>query len=267
MENLDSKLKMVELSILKEFIRICQEYNFQYYLVEGTCLGAIRHHGFIPWDDDIDVAMPREDYNTFMAVAQSRLPNYYFLQNNKTDPGYLSCFAKLRDSRTTFIEASVKDWKINHGVYIDIFPLDKFCDRRSFVFKVRELIYKAHISTQYSSSASKKMKLMQKLSSIILSDYHKTIDQYDLLMQSSIDKGMLANLCSAWGDKDIMPSEWYGKGIEVEFESITALVPTEYDRYLSKLYGNYHIVPPEDKRTGHHHATVIDLEKPYTEYD
>ena len=119
-----NRMHLLHLDILKEFIRICNKYELRYFLLGGSCLGTVRHQGFIPWDDDIDVGMPRPDYERFMEIAQNELPEYYFLQNSKTDPDYPLCFAKIRDSRTTFIERSVSHLNINHGIYFDIFPLD-----------------------------------------------------------------------------------------------------------------------------------------------
>ena len=120
------KLKQIELNLLVCFKEICEKHKLDYFLTGGTLLGAVRHKGFIPWDDDIDVGMPREDYETFLRVASSCLPDGIFLQTRKTDPEVPFNFAKLRDSRTTFIETSIKDLDINHGVYIDIFPIDYF---------------------------------------------------------------------------------------------------------------------------------------------
>ena len=121
-------IKKIELDMLCAFIEICNRLSIRYYLLGGTMLGAVRHHGFIPWDDDIDVGIFRDDYELFISKAQSYLPNYYFLQNIYTDPECMINFTKIRDSRTTFIETSTKSKKMNHGVYIDIFPLDFYPD-------------------------------------------------------------------------------------------------------------------------------------------
>ena len=125
------KLKKIEIELLLSFIEITKKYNLKYFLLGGTCLGAVRHNGFIPWDDDIDVGLPREDYEVFLKVAQAELPENVFLQNGNTDPEYTLNFAKLRNSDTTFMEQSFKNYKINHGVYIDVFPLDGY--KNSFV--------------------------------------------------------------------------------------------------------------------------------------
>ena len=138
-------LQKAELAILKEFIRICDSLHLTYYLVCGTALGAAKYSGFIPWDDDIDVALPREDYEVFCAKAQEMLPSYLFLQNYKTDPRYPLFFSKIRDSRTTYIEKSFAHLPIHHGVYIDVFPLDGYPDDCEQQKKVEKAKRKYHL--------------------------------------------------------------------------------------------------------------------------
>ena len=125
----DSNLRKVqnaELDILKEFIEICRKINVRYYVIDGTLLGAVRHQGFIPWDDDIDIGMFREDYEKFVALAPQVLPECLFLQTYRTDEEYYRNSGKIRNSNTTMIETVVKDLRMNHGVFIDIFPLDNY---------------------------------------------------------------------------------------------------------------------------------------------
>ena len=123
--NIDIKeIQNQQLMILKELDRICQKHNIKYHLMGGTLLGSIRHKGFIPWDDDIDVSMIRADYEMFLDVCGRELNSGYFLQTNKTDKNYIMQFAKLRKNHTLFIEKSMNDLDIHHGIYIDIFPLD-----------------------------------------------------------------------------------------------------------------------------------------------
>lgn len=121
-----NELQQKERDLLKIFIDFCDKNKLTYFLVGGTLLGAIRHKGFIPWDDDIDVAMPREDYDKFIVLASKHFTKDkdVFFQNYRTDKYYPYVFSKLRDSNTTFIEKIYKHVDMNHGVYIDIFPID-----------------------------------------------------------------------------------------------------------------------------------------------
>lgn len=260
------ELKQVELNLLKAFIEICKKHDLQYYIIGGTLLGAIRHKGFIPWDDDIDVGMPRVDYEKFMELAQGDLPAYYFVQNFHTDPEYPLCFGKLRDSRTTFIESSVKSRKINHGVYIDIFPLDYYPKKNVVLFRWKNLLYSARISRQFDSTPSAKMRVMQIISMIFCPSVKAAIVKREALAKKEQSGDLIANLFGAWGQKEIMRSEWYGKGLEASFESVKVMIPEKYDEYLIQLYGDYMTPPPKDKQVGHHYTEVIDLNRPYTAY-
>lgn len=117
-------VQRLELEILLEFDRICKKHGMKYQLYAGTLIGAIRHEGFIPWDDDIDVCMLRSEYDKFLSWVEIELNNKYFFQTYKTDLNYINKFAKIRRNGTLFVEKSVKDLEIHHGVYIDIFALD-----------------------------------------------------------------------------------------------------------------------------------------------
>ena len=121
-----NELQQKELELFKAFVRVCEKHNLKYFLVGGSALGAIRHKGSIPWDDDIDVGMPREDYDKFCELQYEYEGTPYFIQNFKSDPCYIYNYGKLRDSSTTFIENTYKNNRINHGVWIDIFTIYGF---------------------------------------------------------------------------------------------------------------------------------------------
>lgn len=114
------KLKLIELDILNETISVCKKLNIRYYVLGGTLLGAVRHKGFIPWDDDIDIGMLRSDYDVFVEKAPQYLSKHLFLQTHKTDPQFFHGFAKIRNSDTIFIETVCKTKKMNHGIYSTI---------------------------------------------------------------------------------------------------------------------------------------------------
>ncbi len=117
------KLRCVQLELLEEFIRVCQQNNLTYFLAFGTLLGAVRHKVYIPWDDDIDVYMPREDFQRFCSLS-SKSDGKYFLRNSKTDPQYWLKFAKLEKKGTLFLESLYEGTDISMGIFIDVFPLD-----------------------------------------------------------------------------------------------------------------------------------------------
>ena len=123
-----NRIKDVEKQILCKYIEICEKYHLRYFVAFGTLLGTVRHKGFIPWDDDIDVGMPREDYERFLQIAQKECGEEYFLQTVDTDPEYHLYFAKLRMNRTRFVENSLQKAGSVTGFYIDIFPYDEISD-------------------------------------------------------------------------------------------------------------------------------------------
>jgi len=269
------QLQQVELKILEQFVNICNKENLQYYVVGGTLLGAVRHKGFIPWDDDIDVSMPREDYEKFLKVAQKHLPEPYFLQTHFTDKEYPANFAKIRNSNTTFIESSLSKCNINHGVYIDIFILDYYpINKIHFLsFSLKNTILKFRISAAFNLKnihypLHKKIirKFFSNLLKILYPNIKSAIKNRDNLFKSIKKSSLITNHCGVWREREISPVEWFGKGTELQFENLTVKAPKEYDKYLTQIYGDYMKLPPKEKQVAHHYTDIIDLENPYTEY-
>ncbi len=270
------EMKRRELDLLKAFVGICETYKLRYYLLGGTLLGAVRHQGFIPWDDDIDVGMPRADYEVFLREAQANLPEYYFLQDLHTEPDYALNFAKLRDSRTTFVEYSCRKFHINHGLYIDIFPLDNYPDSEKDrkTLDMQQQIFKYRIraamevpqEAQHSPFLEFGLNAVAGLTTLLYPDYRKAVEKREKLHCSIPAGEKWANYCGAWGKKEIMPKAWYGDGVKLSFEGMELMCPAEYEKWLTQVYGNFMQLPPVEKRVGHHFAEAIDLDSPYTEY-
>ncbi len=268
------KLKNIELDIFKVFIDICKKNSLTYFLLGGTALGAVRHKGFIPWDDDIDVALPRKDYEMFLKIAQNHLPENMFLQTYETDKNYPQPFAKIRRNDTAFIEKTSSHLNINHGVYIDIFPLDGFPsntkDKR--IFRLKEKICKVIICGAFFTDNTYKKTLkkiiLNEIIPFLFPNYQKAVSKLDRLYKKyPYDTSQIAaNFAGAWGDKEVMPKSYFGKGSKGEFEGIEVNLPEKYHEYLTSLYGDYMTPPPPEKRIGHHYCTVIDLEKSYKNY-
>ena len=272
------QLKEKEIELLKCFIEVCQKYGLTYFLAEGSCLGAVRHKGFIPWDDDIDVAMPRPDYDKFLKVAQNELPEHIFVQTKETDKEYPLSFAKLRNSNTTFVERSMKNLDINHGIYIDIFPLDGYPKNiiKKYIFIFKKYLYSFRISYLFNLSKAKRKitikylikKLMKGLSKVLYKDINTAVQKREKLYKKYRyeNSELIANNASPWEQKEVMPKEYYGKGTEGIFEGISVNLPENYHAYLSSVYGDYMELPPVEKREGHHYFTEIDINKSYREY-
>lgn len=272
MDSISERLKEIQLEILDEFAKICDKHDLLYFALGGTTLGAIRHKGFIPWDDDIDVGLPREDYEKFLSVAQNELPNNMFLQTYKTDPNYPHRFAKIRVNNTTFIEKSASNIRMHHGVYMDIFPLDGYpgniWERKAFHFQ--EAILKIAASSAFYSDVCPENAAKEFLKKLIIKciPYQKAVRKLDKLYHncSYQNADIIANYCGAWGSKEIMPKEIFANGTTGIFEGRSIRLPKKTDTYLKMLYGDYMTPPPPEKRVSHHYCTVIDLEKSYKNY-
>ena len=265
------RIHELELDMFKVFVEICNRENLPYYLLGGSCLGAVRHQGFIPWDDDMDVGLLRADYEKFLRVADKYLPEYMFLQTNFTDPEYPMLFAKIRNNNTTFIESSARKVDINHGVYIDIFPIDNYpksyllgkclCTFMSLCnVRVLQEYYKLVVKKTFLK------KFVFFIFNILFPDVEKLILKREKIVKSVLESGEIINWGGAWGIKEKVPALWFGEPAGLMFEGIKVKVPKEYDAYLTQLYGDYMQLPPEEKREGHHFSEKIDFDRPYTVY-
>lgn len=270
MNSLSQQLKKLELDMFVRFIRVCGELGLRYYILGGTLLGAVRHQGFIPWDDDIDVGMPRADYEIFIKEGQKYLEAPYFLQTFRTDPLYTMNFAKIRNSATTFLETSFRGRDMNHGVYIDVFPLDFYPDdprtERNLRRKKWFLSGRVAASFYYSDRLPLRSRAKHLACRLVHPSMEKTLQAREDLYRSVTEGSRIVNHCGAWGDKEIIPARWYGEGCELEFEGLKVRAPKDWHSWLTQVYGDYMQLPPVEKRVGHHYCDVIDLDKPYTEY-
>lgn len=279
-------LQNEELNILEDFIRVCKELNCKYYLFDGTLLGCIRHQGFIPWDDDIDVCMPREDYEIFLEKGQELLKKNYFIQNYKTDKEFTWGFSKIRNSETTFVEPIHSNANINHGVYIDIFPLDGF--KTSKLYKFKNTLIKCLLNIQISkyrpkedvSKYSFKKRLKKIVKFIFLNGISnllygkKTISELLEIKDNNAKKISFNEstfVCSNLGaiyqyNIKLYRKEYFGEGSIKQFDKLQVSVPKEFDKVLKIEYGDYMKLPPEDQRIPKHDIEIIDLNKTYKEY-
>ena len=267
-----NELQTVEFELFLCFDSICKSLNLNYFLLCGSALGAVRHGGFIPWDDDLDVGMYREDYNRFMELAPPLLPEGIFLQNYKSDPKAPFLFAKLRNSNTTYIEKKISKFNINHGIYIDIFPLDGYPEtdeeRKALAFMKRN--YRRKIYCGFDMPRDFKASALALVLRML--GYHKktakTIAEYEAYVSKYPvkDSGIVCSHGNRYGERDYISREYYGNGTEVLFEGIKVRIPEKYDEYLMSLYGDWRTPPPIEEQCDIHPCEVCDTEKPYTVY-
>ncbi len=259
-------------NILSEIVKICEKHGLRYFLIAGTLLGAVRHQDIIPWDDDIDIGMPRKDYNKFLKIAGELLPEHLFLQSYKTDPEYMQNFAKVRNSNTTHVECSVKHLRINHGIYVDIFPYDGVSDSKliQYIHNKRIVLNCIFIRYFWDSpyvSGSALRKGVAKVLSLVTTK-RKLQEKLDKLI-SKYDydhSNIVGSLLSGYKVKTYVPREWYDEVISLPFGDANYLCPKNYDAIMKQLYGDYRKLPPEEKRGIRHNIHISDPDKSYREY-
>lgn len=261
------KDKLVE--ILSFFKKYCESRNLRYFCCGGTAIGVVRHQGFIPWDDDIDVYMPRPDYKKF--ISDFRDSNYEILSYDNTK-NYCYPFAKLCDRNTTLIELEGQPYV--EGLYIDIFPLDgagsykEFKhDKTKYAILQRALIaattpfkfsrmWKSYKNRYYYDLTVILFYLIKPFVSIrLLKRMFYSIENkynYD-------DSKNIAVYTGSYGLKEYIPKEWIGNGVDAKFENLLVKIPKDYDKYLKHFYGDYMKLPPIDKQVSHHYAFYYNL--------
>ena len=265
-------LQQKELELLEVFVDLCEKLDLPYYLVCGSALGAVKYGGFIPWDDDVDVGLLRSDYETFLDRVPALLPDGFFLQTWKSDPNYPQVFAKLRNSNTTYIEKSASSLDINHGIYIDIFPLDWYPSgkREQRRLEKQKLWYKRFLDCNftYESGFGRKIACsafrflgLNKKNAAVMTRYERVVAQY-----TADSSTILCNHGNWQGKREYAPEEQYGKGTAAEFEGLRVRIPERYDEYLTQKYGDWRMDLPKEQQVGHHYCAVCDTQRPYTAY-
>lgn len=270
-EETTQKLQLISLEMLRFFDAFCAQHNLTYFLCGGCCIGAIRHEGFIPWDDDVDVFMPREDYERLKKVWTDTEQYEIEYADNKRRCNSTSI--RICDKNTTFIRTYTVNKDVSHSVSMDVFPLDG-CPSgfKRRIQKLEALLYSLYIVENAPENHGPLVKVAGKLALTLVPSWkmrckiwkhcEKKMSQYKIS-----DCDYVTELCAGPG---YMQNEYsataFSKAIRHRFEDGEYPIPVGYDHYLRMAFGDYMQLPPEEKRIAHHEYEFIDLNNGYRQY-
>ena len=262
MDNQLKRLQATELEILDEFVRVCELLGIEYFFECGSVLGAVRHEGFIPWDDDIDVGMMRNEYNLFLTNAPKYLGEKYYLESDLSEPNGVGLFAKLRNKNTVFDEGAEN--KVCNGIFIDIFPHDYLPsaeEERKKVIKHAQILRWLHIiQTIKKRKVAKGRSLKWRVREGLL----RTVHPFLRIFPQNYFKNKMTRYVTQWNDAEkewltchydadpiCMRSSEFFPLKKVSFCNHKYYVMNNTDMYLTQVYGNYMSLPPEKARITH----------------
>lgn len=273
----DSQFKAILIQTYKSFKAFCEANNLKFVAAGGTALGAIRHKGLIPWDDDIDVYMPRADYNRFLSLKESLVDTDYEIVDPR-DKDYHCMMAKYACRNSTLWE--YKDIPFPMGVYVDVFALDiedgsyrEVLKRRMAFNRQGTLFCISALQRTWSSIGVlfAKGQISQGLWQVFQKCVLRTLRpcfRHTVLGYPDKQFGeWLVALSGASGKKDVYKAEWFEGVVSYPFEDTTIEVPTGYDAYLRHMYGDYMQLPPEEKRVSHHPHFYLNFERRITKHE
>lgn len=250
------QLQMIELEMLIEVDRICKKRDIKYTIIGGTLLGAVRHGGFIPWDDDADVAMLRDEFEKFCDVVAEELDSErFYFQNIDVTPGYRWGYMKIRRKDTLFLRENQEHMPYEQGVFLDIFPIDGTPDfvplrliHEFRCFIVRKILWSAVASEDNSEKKQWLYKLLNKVpENKVRQMYHNLI----LKHKSSETKVVRTLTFPAPKPLHGYYRKWFAETAPIQFEGHTFEGVKDYDGWLSYEFGNYMEIPPKDKQKAH----------------
>lgn len=249
------ELHAILLEMANQFHRICEENNVPYYMLGGTMLGAMRHKGFIPWDDDMDFGVPRIFFEKCIICLREGLPSRYKVIGMEDSRYVVGMVYKIVDKTTAASYHFIDGKGEEYGVNIDIFPLDKTNSNKRLLSKNNLIQIFKGIDT-YRLYRVKDLKLSSRLGAylikILFIPFNRQAINHFIQKQLIVNEGeYIANHAGHWKLKEIVPQEWFGKPTLYEFEDTHFYGVCDYDAYLTQLYGNWHELPPERKRKVH----------------
>ena len=261
------QLQLIETDILCFIDKFCRENNIKYSLYAGTMLGAVRHHGFIPWDDDIDICMSRKEYDRFIRIWNKKKPVGYTLQNKDNTPEFTQSFTKVRKDGTTFIQEGEENTSYHKGIFIDIFPIDRMprnAIKKAFFF-LQCLFYQICCRGAIPNDITVIEKTFLKLFYKCISFEKREVARKKLLRMITDNNKNAKNPCV--GIEILrtammpLPSDMMDNYIDLSFENHSFMCIKKWDEYLTAEYHNYMELPPENERVWTHHPICLHFNK------
>ena len=263
----------ISLEILNDIANICETQHFRYSLIYGTLIGAVRHHGYIPWDDDVDIMMPRSDYDKFLLYMKKHIQEYPHLRvfNRDECKEYPYMITRISDNRYEIVMENEKSYGM--GVFIDIYPYDGLGNTKDeavkYGLKGDRLSSLCYQSTRDHFAIETTTSLIRKIIKFPVYVYAKIRGKEyfqnkleKLAREKDFDNSEYVGCAVwlSWGEKDIFPRKWFDETLFMQFDKYEFRVPKEYDKVLRHEYGDYMKLPPEKDRIGHHFFKVYRKE-------
>lgn len=275
-ESFFEELHRYDLEAIKAFTQFCDEHGLRYFAIGGTLLGAVRHKGFIPWDDDADMAMPRPDYDKLVALAKE-FPKPFVLEEYRYNKEFQSYFAKIRNEEIELLETVTDEADKRRGYLVDIMPIDGTPDnavlRKLYyarVLALRFLCGAANVHTGILTSRPKWEQTVLKICRVLrlykVLTVEKVYRRMDRLFhkQDALHAKQAGTIMGAYKNREIVPAEYFGmeeEPVYLDFEDTKLRVPVQYDVYLTHMYGDYKKLPPEDQRKAHYQGEIVKVKQ------
>lgn len=260
--------------ILKFIADICEEQNIRYFLVWGTLIGAVRHKGFIPWDDDVDICMPRSDYNRFINYMDSMTDNRYQLYREGKTSNYFLSLSRVVDTKTIIIgERKENKKQLDCGIFVDIYPIDFVGNSKQEC----EKFFRMQMKYEWLRGLARQEAFVKSKSGVINTIikipfyFYAKLRGADFFYKKMEKKASLKHsdmntfCCSCYGtggmksDKLIFSSDWFGEGKDCIFNGDPFKIPEGFHELLTQVYGDYMQLPPVEERVGHHEYKAYKL--------
>jgi len=271
MDNKLRQLQLTQLELLKIFDRVCRKYDIKYSLYAGSLLGAVRHQGFIPWDDDLDVCMARSEYDRFIQAWEQEPPEGYVLQNKENAPDFWQSFSKIRKDHTTFMMYETEKGKFHTGIFLDIFPIDRIPNGKlnRMMFKWHCMKYQLLTREFVPPLSGTVVRLGSKVILACIPKFRREAVRQKTLKkltryndQKDLETIAIETMASI---RKPFAADMLDEYVYLPFEDGEFMCFAGWEDHLRRKFGDYMQLPPEEERAWRHHPIILDFEHNFEE--